>query len=169
MAEVGILHEDDRVELIGGEIVEMAAIGTRHLACVVALTHLLVASVGNRYFVSVQNPVSLSSGDEPQPDLSLLKTRPHPDADAPPGPRDILLLVEVSDTTLVYDRNVKLPMYAGAGIPEVWIVDLRGETIEVHAAPRGGRYTKARKHRRGDELRSETVPDLSLCVEEILG
>lgn len=86
----------------------MNPIGTRHLACAVALNHLLVASAGSRYFVSVQNPVSMSSGDEPQPDLSLLKTRPRPDADAPPGPKDILLLVEVSDTTLAYDRTVKL-------------------------------------------------------------
>lgn len=169
MGEVGILHEDDRVELIGGEIVEMAAIGTRHLACVVALNHLLVASSASRYFVSVQNPISLSSGDEPQPDLSLLKTRPRPDAEAPPGPENILLLVEVSDTTLAYDRNVKLPLYARAGILEAWIVDLRGGAVEVHAAPERGRFTRLRKHLRGDELRSETVPDLALPVAEILG
>ena len=82
---------------------------------------------------------------------------------------DILLLAEGSDTTLAYDRNVKLPMYAGASIPEIWIVDLQGEAVEVHAAPERGRYIKVNKHRRGEELRSETMSDLSLCVEEILG
>lgn len=169
MGEVGILHEDARVELIGGEIVEMNPIGTRHLACVVALNHLLMASVGSRYFVSVQNPISVGDGDEPQPDLSLLKERPRPDAEAPPGPEDVSLLVEVSDTTLAYDRNVKLPLYASVGIPEAWLVDLKGEAVEVYAAPQEGRYTRTRRHRRGDEIRSETVPDLGLPVAEVLG
>lgn len=169
MGEAGILHEDDRVELIGGEIVDMNPIGTRHLACVVALNHLLMASVGGKYFVSVQNPISLDDGDEPQPDLSLLKERPRPDAEAPPGPENVLLAVEVSDTTLAYDRNVKLPMYATAGIPETWIVDLQGEKVEVFTGTEGGRYAGKRAYVRGDEVRSETVPDLSLPVTEILG
>ena len=169
MGEVGILHEGDRVELIGGEVVDMNPIGTRHLTCVVALTHLLVALSGGRYFVSVQNPISLGVGDEPQPDLSLLKERPRPDAEAPPGPEDILLVVEVSDTTLAYDRNVKLPLYASAGIPEVWIVDLRGEKVEVFTGMEGDRYTGMRAHVRGDEVRSESVAGLTLPVEEILG
>src|SRR5215211_3422797 len=100
MAEAGVLGEDDRVELLGGEIVDMAPIGSRHLACVVALTHLLVGASGGRFFVSAQNPVRLSGRDEPQPDLSLLRGRPHPDAPAPPGPEDVLAVIEVSDTTL---------------------------------------------------------------------
>lgn len=169
MGEVGILHEDARVELIGGEIVEMDPIGTRHLTCVIALTHLLVALSEGKYFVSVQNPISVGDGDEPQPDLSLLRERPRPDAEAPPGPEDIMLLVEVSDTTLAYDRNVKLPLYASVGIPEVWIVDLKGEAVEVYAIPQEGRYTRTHRHRRGDEVRSETAPDLKLPVAEILG
>ena len=119
MAEAGILHEDDRVELIGGEIVDMAPIGTRHLAWVVALTHLLVVASEGRYFVSAQNSISLGDEDEPQPDLSLLRSRPDREAPRPPGPEDILLVVEVSDTTLAYDRRVKLPLYDRAGIPEV--------------------------------------------------
>jgi Uma2 family endonuclease len=169
MGEVGILREDDRVELIGGEIVEMNPIGTRHLACVVALNHLLVALSGGRYFVSVQNPISVGVGDEPQPDLSLLKERPSPDAETPPGPGDILLVVEVSDSTLAYDRNVKLPLYASVGIPEVWLVDLRGEKVEVFTDTEGDRYAGRRAYVRGDEVRSETLPDLTLPVTEILG
>ncbi len=170
MAEAGILHEDDRVELIGGEIVDMTPIGARHLACVVALTHLLVASSAGRYFVSAQNPISLGGGDEPQPDLSLLKERPRPDAGGPPGPEDVLLVIEVSDTTLAYDRDIKLPLYARAGIPEMWVVDLRNGVVEVHTEPRTGGYASVRRYDRGDdELRSETVPDLILPVGEILG
>ena len=169
MGEVGILREDARVELIGGEIVEMNPIGTRHLACVVALNHLLVALSGGKYFVSVQNPISVGVGDEPQPDLSLLKERPRPDAEAPPGPEDVFVVVEVSDSTLAYDRNVKLPLYASAGIPEVWIVDLRGEKVEVFTGLESHRYAGMRAYVRGDEVRSETVPDLTLPVTEILG
>lgn len=169
MAEVGILREDARVELIGGEIIEMNPIGARHHACVVALNHLLVALSGGRYFVSVQNPISVGAGDEPQPDLCLLKERPRPDAEAPPGPEDIVLVVEVSDSTLAYDRNVKLPLYASVDIPEVWIVDLRGEKVEVFTGMEGDRYKGMRGHVRGDEVRSETLPDLTLPVTEILG
>ena len=169
MGEVGILDEDDRVELIGGEILEMSPIGTRHLACVVALNHLLMASIGDRYFVSPQNPISASGVDEPQPDISLLRTRPRPDAEAPPGPEDVLLVVEVSDTTLAYDRNVKLPLYARSGIPEVWIVDLKGEKVELYANPADGRYAKIQEHRRGEVVRSVYVPEIALSVEEILG
>ena len=169
MGEVGILHEDDRLELIGGEIVEMAAIGTRHLACVVALTHLLVAASGGRYFVSPQNPISLGDRDEPQPDLSLLKTRPDPGAARPPGPGDVLLVVEVSDTTLRYDRNVKLPLYARAGIPEVWVVDLQDSFVEVYAKPTVDSYARVHRYGRGERARSEVVADLVLSVREILG
>ena len=169
MGEVGILHEDDRVELIGGEIVDMAAIGTRHLACVVSLSHLLVPLSGGKYFVSVQNPISLGPGDEPQPDVSLLKERPRPDAETPPGPENILLVVEVSDTTLAYDRNVKLPLYAEAGIPEAWIVDLRGETVTRYSGPERGFYASVREHGPGNRVASETVPGLTLSVDEVLG
>ena len=170
MGEVGILHEDDRVELIGGEIVDMAAVGTRHLACVVALSHLFFAfSGGGRYFVSVQNPISLGPGDEPQPDLVLLKERPRPDAEAPPGPEDVLLVVEVSDTTLAYDRNVKLPLYAHAEIPEAWIVDLRGEAVTRYSGPERGGYGSVRGHGRGEDITSGTVPGLTLAVDDVLG
>ncbi len=168
MAEAGILREDDRVELIEGEIVDMAPIGTRHLACVVALTHLLVIASGGRYFVSTQNPVSLGDGDEPQPDLNLLRCRPDPAAPRPPGPEDILLVVEVSDTTFAYDRRVKLPLYARAGIPEMWIVDLKNGSVEVYAGPSSGGYARVRRYGRRYELRSETVPDLLLPVADIL-
>jgi hypothetical protein len=110
MGEAGILHEDDRVELIEGEIVEMAAIGTRHFSCVNRLNWLLVMSVGDEAVVSVQNPVRLNEHTEPQPDLTVIRPRNY--TESLPVPEDVLLLIEVSDTTLAYDRNIKLPLYA---------------------------------------------------------
>lgn len=168
MAETGLLSENDRVELIDGEIVEMAAIGTRHFACVVNLNHLLMAACGDRYFVSVQNPVVLGERSEPQPDLSLLKTKPDPAGDLP-GPGDVALVVEVSDTTLAYDRDVKLPRYAAAGVEEIWIVDLEGRRVEVHAGPSTEGYGVYREAGPGELVRSESVERLSVAVDEILG
>lgn len=188
MGDAGVLGEDDRVELVDGEIVDMAPIGSRHLSCVVALTHLLVERARGRYFVSVQNPVLLAEHDEPQPDLSLLKGRPDPTSFGPPGPEDILAVVEVSDTTLSYDRNVKLPLYARAGILETWVVDLQDRKVEVHAdlggpdapgggpdAPGGGAegypegYRVFRSYGPGESIVSETIDGLSLPVDEVLG
>ena len=166
MAEAGILGEDDRVELVGGELVEMTPIGSRHLACVVALNHLLVEASGRRWFVSVQNPVRLSERDEPQPDLSLLRGRPAP---APPGPEDVLVTIEVSDTTLSYDRNVKLPMYARARIPEAWIVDLTGRKVEVRSDPASDGYRASKTFGPGEVIVSSTAGGISLPVDEVLG
>lgn len=169
MARAGILGEDDRLELVDGKLVEMAPIGSRHLACVVALNHLLVEASEGRWFVSVQNPVRLSEHDEPEPDLSLLKDRPNPTAPGPPGPGDLLAVVEVSDTTLSYDRNVKLPLYANAGIPEAWIVDLGGRKVEVHSVPGLGGFGESKAFGPGERAVSATVEGLSVLVEEILG
>jgi Uma2 family endonuclease len=167
MGEAGILHEDDRVELIEGEIVEMAAIGTRHFACVNGLTRLLVRSVGDEAIVSVQNPVRLNERTEPQPDLTVIRPRDY--RLSLPGPEDVLLLIEVSDTTLTYDRGVKLPLYARAGIREVWIVDLSGEVIERHTDPSGYSYRHTERVPRGEWIESSTLPDLALTAEDVLG
>jgi Uma2 family endonuclease len=167
MGEAGILHEDDRVELIEGEIVEMAAIGTRHFTCVNGLTRLLVRGVGDAAIVSVQNPVRLDEHSEPQPDLAVLQTRDY--RESLPRPEDVLLLIEVSDTTLFYDRNVKLPLYARAGIPEVWIVDLAGETVEHYTGPSGDSYRHVERVRRGEEIRSAALPEPAFRVDAVLG
>jgi Uma2 family endonuclease len=166
MAEVGLLSEDDRVELIDGEIVEMTPIGWRHARCVSRLTMLLARFAGDRYVVSVQNPLTISEHGEPQPDLVL-------HAEPPPGrlpaPEDVLLVVEVSDTTLSYDRDVKLPRYAQAGIPEVWIVDLESRRIESHSTPSAEGYRVSREFGPGERARSGSVEGLSLPVDEIFG
>ncbi|MDQ3238694.1 MAG: Uma2 family endonuclease [Actinomycetota bacterium] len=167
MAEVGILHEDDRVELIEGEIVEMAAIGTRHFTCVNGLNKLLVISVGDEAIVSVQNPVRLDENNEPQPDLAVIRARDY--RVSLPGPEDVRLLIEVSDTILAYARNVKLPLYAQAGIPEVWIVDLTGEIIERHTEPSGSDYRHTEKVRRGETFQSAALSGLTLRADGVLG
>jgi len=167
MGEAGILHEDDRVELIEGELVEMTAIGTRHFACVNALNRLIMRAVGDDAIVSVQNPVRLNEYNEPQPDLTVIRPRDY--RVSLPGPDDVLLLIEVSDTTLAYDRNVKQPLYARAGIGEVWIVNLQGGDIERHTEPYENGYRSLKVARRGETLGSVALPDLSLSVDDVLG
>ena len=167
MGEAGILHEDDRVELIEGEIVEMTAIGTRHFSCVNGLTRLLVVSVGDEAIISVQNPVRLNEYTEPQPDLAVIRPRDY--RESLPEPDDVLLLIEVSETTLPYDRGVKLPLYARAGIREVWIVDLPGETIERYTEPSGDGYRRIERAQPSKTIEPVTLPELSFRVDAVLG
>ena len=167
MGEAGILHEDDRIELIDGELVEMAAIGSRHFTCVNRLTHLLVGEVGDNVIVSVQNPVRLNEYAEPQPDVALIRSKDY--SGSLPTPDDVLLLIEVSDTTLAYDRGLKLSRYAQAGIPEVWIADLKGEKIEHHTGPSGDLYRHVALARRGETLQTSALPSRELRVTNVLG
>jgi Uma2 family endonuclease len=125
MAEVGILNEDSRVELIEGEIIEMSPIGNRHAACVARAIKLFINQFGDRIVLNAQNPVRLSSLTEPQPDILILKPRADFYASKRVGPDGTYLVIEVSDTTLRYDRDRKLPLYAKSGVPEVWIEDLQ--------------------------------------------
>jgi Uma2 family endonuclease len=135
MGEAGILREDDRIELIHGELIEMAPIGSRHMATVTRLTHVLIAAVGSNAIVSTQNPISLPPDSEPQPDIALLKPRNDYYAESLPGPADVLLLIEVADTTLAYDRDVKLQLYGQHGITEVWLIDLQRSAIPIYRDP----------------------------------
>jgi Uma2 family endonuclease len=167
MGEAGILHEDDRVELIEGELVQMTAIGTRHFSCVNRLNRLFVMNVGDEAIVSVQNPVRLNEYNEPQPDLTVIRSRDY--RESLPMPEDVLLLIEVSDTTLAYDRGVKLPLYAQAGIREAWIIDLAGETIGRYTDPSEEGYRLADQIRRGQTLESDALPGPTPSLDEILG
>lgn len=169
MVETGILTEDDRVELIEGEIVEMSPIGERHAACVARLTSLLVEKLARNAIVWGQNPVNLGERSEPQPDIALLKWRDDFYGHSRPTPDDILLLIEVSDATPKYDRQIKVPLYARAGIEELWVVNLQDDEIEIHARPSGGAYQHARRARRGETLNPENVPGLALEVNAVLG
>ena len=170
MVEAGVLTEDDRVELIDGEIVEMSPIGSRHVACVGGLDDILHERIPRgSAVINVQSPIRLGEYREPQPDLSVLLPRPDRYADELPVAEDVLLVIEVSDTTLRYDRGVKLPMYAQAGIPESWLVDLPGGRIERHSEPVGGEYRQVRVARRGERIGSTVLPSLTLDVDAVLG
>ncbi len=142
MAEVGLLAPDARVELIEGEIIDMAPIGTDHNSVVNDLNHLLVHAVGDQGIVQIQGVVRLDRSSEPQPDVALLLPRDHRFRHAHPSPADVLLLIEVSDSTLRYDRDVKVPLYARSGIPEVWIVDLQNAELHCWRVPERGRYLR---------------------------
>lgn len=167
MGEVGILHEDDRVELIDGEIVTMSPIGLRHRQIVNNLNELFVDRRAGRYRVSPQNPLVLSDYGEPQPDIVL--EQPDASRDRIPTPADIYLVVEVSDTTLAYDLNVKLPRYARAAVSEVWVIDVGRNMVERFTGPSNdGRYAKRDRFGVDDEISSAMLPDLRIPVREIL-
>ncbi len=171
MCETGIFGEDERLELIEGEIVEMSPIGRRHAGKVRYLINLLARRLGeDEAFVDAQNPVVLGDLSEPQPDLAILRPRADLYANEHPEPEDILLLIEVADTTLAYDREVKVPIYARHGVPEVWIADLNGAAVEVNRQPTATGY--ARKQRLEDPksvLTPQLLPQLSLMVETLVG
>ena len=169
MGHVGILGEDDRIELLEGEIVEMAPIGSRHQGTVNRLTELLSSRVSDWALVSVQGPVCLAGDSEPQPDLMLLRRRADFYATAHPGPNDVLLLVEVSDTSLEYDREVKVPLHARHGIVEVWLVGLEAGVVEVYRGPTAQGYQEVSQLLRGQSVSSGALPGLELAVDEILG
>lgn len=142
MGEVGIFAPNARIELIEGEVIDMAPIGTRHAAAVTRLNRAATATVGTRAIVSVQNPLRLSDLSEPEPDLMLLKPRADFYAEAHPTAGDVLLLIEVADSSARYDREIKLPLYARHGVGEVWIVDLEARLLRFHRAPADGAYTE---------------------------
>lgn len=169
MGEAGILREDDRVELIDGEIVQMTPIGSAHAACVKRLMHLFVRALADRAIVSVQDPIAIPRGSEPQPDLALLRPRADFYRGGHPQPADVWLVVEVADSSLAYDRAVKLPLYARAGIPEVWLVDLSGDTVEVLRRPAAGRYGETQRRQRSERLGCEAFPDTAFSVDDVLG
>ncbi|HEX5368737.1 MAG TPA: Uma2 family endonuclease [Dehalococcoidia bacterium] len=170
MAQAGILHEDDRVELIRGEIVQMAAIGSRHAAAVNRINQLLFEKVAGAAIVAVQNPIRLEAQESsPQPDFALLKPRPDFYADRHPGPDDVLLVIEVADSSEDVDRLVKAPLYAEADVREFWIVALNDGVVETYQDPAGGRYGTLRTFHRGDELSPKSLPQIKLGVDQILG
>ena len=140
MVESGILAEDDRVELIDGEVRQMNPIGSLHAAIVNRLTALLTNRLGDRAIVSVQNPVILNDLTEPQPDIVILRARDDFYKKALPGPEDVMLVIEVADSTLEYDRDEKVPRYAQMRIPEVWLVDVNDQQVTFYAQPGGDRY-----------------------------
>ena len=169
MGEAGILHEDDRVELIDGKIIQMSPIGQRHAACVNRATTFFVERFGRRAVLSPQNPVQLTDWTEPQPDLVVLKPRADFYSGKRPVAKDVLFIVEVSDSSLAYDQEIKLPRFAAAGIPEVWIEDLQNDLLLVYRGLKGAKYTDTQTLRAGDAVSSVSLPDVSFRVADLLG
>ncbi|MEZ2251614.1 Uma2 family endonuclease [Microcoleus sp.] len=169
MSETGILSETDRVELIEGEIIQMAAIGTRHATAVRRLNRLFHRLPEDRVIVDVQNPVQLSERTEPQPDVVLLQFRDDDYGTAHPVPSEVLLLVEVSDSTVDNDRDVKIPIYARSLIQEVWLVNLIENCLEVYRQPTPNGYSLILKLYAGQEVAPIAFSDFTVSVDSIFG
>jgi Uma2 family endonuclease len=167
LAEIGVLREDDRVELIDGVIVPMSAIGPVHATCVTRLDHFLIRAVADSVEVRSQNPVRLNNRSEPEPDVAVVRAKSY--RGLHPVPADVLLLVEVADSSLDFDKGTKLPLYAASAIPEVFLVDLLGEHLERHTEPRDGQYRTVITAGRGATLPSSMLPGLEIPVDVALG
>lgn len=162
LGEAGIIAEDEKVELLFGEIVKMSPIKSPHAGTVKLLNRLFNNRIGKNYIVAVQDPIELDKYSEPEPDLSILKfrddiyTRSHPKAE------DTLLLIEVADTSLMIDREVKIPLYASAGIPEAWIINLQERQIEIFTTPSPNGYSQIHIYRKGETIHHELVGKLDI-------
>ena len=169
MGEAGILDEDERVELIEGEIVEMTPIGRAHASVVARITRLFSARFAGEAIVWVQNPLVLPRQvSEFQPDLALLRPRPDFYRGKRVEPADALLVVEVMDSSVAHDRRVKLPIYARARVPEVWLVDVNESTVELHREPTGAAYRDRRRVDRGGTMAPLAFPDARLAVRDVV-
>jgi Uma2 family endonuclease len=168
MAETGILSEDDRVELLDGEIVRMSPIGSRHAACVDRLAELFTRRLPSRAIVRIQSPILLGRRSEPQPDLALLKRRADYYAERHPQSADVLLVIEVVDSSREVDRGRKLPLYARSGIPEVWVIDLKRDEVEVYRRPALRGYQDHERVRRGQRVAPMAFPRTAFSVGDML-
>ena len=168
MAEVGILRPDERVELIEGEIILMPLIGPRHAGSVDLSNKVFSQLSGDRFIVRIQNPVRISEELELEPDVVLLRQRPDYYTTATPGPEAILLVIEVADSSLDYDRAVKVQIYGRAGVPEALVLNLPEDCIEGFDQPGPEGYARHTIYRRGDRIRPVSLPDLELAVADLL-
>lgn len=168
MAEVGILGENDRIELLDGDLIVKPPIGVWHASSVHRFTNILPPLLQRRAIVSVQNPTRLNDNSEPQPDIMLLRWRDDFYGRGHPGPADVLLLIEVSDTSVDYDRSAKLSAYARAGIPEVWIATRQDNRIEAYTEPKEGEYSNVRYAGLGESIAPQAFPEVILEVSNLI-
>jgi Uma2 family endonuclease len=169
MAQAGILNEDDRVELIRGEIVQMTPIGSRHASCVARLIDVLLGHLRGRAVLWPQNPLTILPDSEPQPDVILLRYRDDFYRNALPGSEDVALLIEVADTSLRYDRRLKGPLYAEAGVQEYWIIDLEGGAVEIFRTPSAAQFRSVERVELAATLSPLAFPDVQVPVTSFLG
>ena len=168
MGEAGIFHPEERVELIEGVIVVMSPIGIRHSGSVLRYNRVFSRLAGDRFDVQIQNPIHLNDNTEPEPDVMLLRLRADDYFDSHPGPEDVLLLIEVSETSLNYDRDVKAHLYGRHNIPETLVLNLPGDCIEGFTKPGPEGYAQHNIYRRGDTISPVSLPDLELAVDDLL-
>ena len=167
MGEAGILQEKG-IELIKGEIIAMSPIGSKHASCVNLLNEILFEQLGRKVIISIQNPVQLNDSSEPEPDIALLKRTESRYFNQLPKADDVLLVIEVADTSVTYDREVKLPLYAESGIPEFWLINLEENEIEVYWQPAGDAYKFRELLRPGDVLQGRNM-EVRIAAKDILG
>ncbi|WP_299413312.1 Uma2 family endonuclease [Acaryochloris sp. IP29b_bin.148] len=169
MIESGILTDRDHVELIQGEIIEMSPVGRHHAACVDRLNELLVLKLFRKALIRVQSPILLSDNSEPQPDISILQRREDFYNAEHPTPADIFALVEVSDSTIEFDRDVKVPIYAREQIAEVWLVNLNNTQIECYRQPTANSYQQWQVFNLGEKFNFQAFPDVPIQVSQVFG
>ncbi len=167
MAEVGLLAHDARVELIEGEVIDMAPIGIKHAAIVGRLVRYLDRALRNQALVEGQRPIRLGDQSEPQPDVVVLKLRADDYTTSLPTPADVLLVVEVSDSTLRYDRDKKAPLYARSGIPEMWLIDVNAKQLHRLSEPRDGAYQNTVTVQ-GGSIQMLMLSDVSIDLDKLL-
>jgi Uma2 family endonuclease len=167
MSELGLFPEGDRLELIKGEIIEMSPVGLKHASCVKRLNHLFMKKLGDQVIVGVQDPIQLEDNSEPQPDLVLLKPRSDFYGNEHPQPKDILLLIEVSDSSLEYDRTVKIPLYAENQISEVWLVDLNESCLEIYRKPYQNYYQNTQKLSHINSIILSNFPEFEIKISDL--
>jgi Uma2 family endonuclease len=167
MIAAGILREDDPLELLNGQIIQNMPIGTAHAGMVNRLTQLLTERVGKRYIVAVQNPIALNEFSEPEPDIALLQPREDFYSNSHATPKEVALIIEVADTSLGFDREDKIPLYAMCGIPEVWLVDLPTKSVHVFRQPGAINYSEVLRLRNDDTVPVPGLPDTQLSVREL--
>ena len=167
MLEAGVFAESDRIELINGEIRVMSPIGRKHAVCVAKATKNFERKLGDRTIIWTQNPILLSNYLQPQPDLAILKWRDDFYAEALPTPNDILLIIEVADSTIAYDRDVKSPLYAANGIPEMWLFDVNKRVVEGYSQQSASGYKRTQRYEQNETLAMMALPDIVFSWEEI--
>ena len=167
--EQGVFKPEERLELIEGELIEMSPIGKRHASRVNFLIELLRDFLGKNVIISPQNPIVLDDFSEPQPDVCLLRRREDFYRQTNATAKDVLLVIEVADTTVKYDRDVKFPRYAANGIEEAWLIDLENDRVEIHSEPSQFGYSLVKILHRGQTAESIVLPEIKISVEELLG
>ena len=168
MVDGGILAESDRVELLDGDIIVMPPIGDWHQSSIDRFTNLMLPLLRGRAIMRVQGPTRLDDNSEPLPDVMLLRQRDDYYETGHPSPSEVLLLIEVADTSVDYDRNAKLAAYARAGIPEVWIVSRQDQRIEAYTEPSGGKYSNARHAGHGESIAPGALPDVVMEIDRVI-